>query len=146
MVYNHCIVRTVGIIFLFVAAGILSYGFYWGYKKNLAIMKEISKQLEEHFTPVRKYYTWIGGVIGFEAQYFLLGGKKIHIKLILLPRHAIIYYPIALLINRGDKLYFRGKLDLSEIEEKHVIKKLPNGEVVVEMKPIIEDIKKIKLA
>ncbi len=136
---------TLGIILIFLAAGGLSYGFYWGYKKNLSIMKETAKLLEEYFTPAKKHYTWIGGVVGFEAQYFLLDGRKIHIKLILLPRHAILYYPISLLINKSDKLFFRGKIDISEIEKKRVIKTLPTGEVVVEMRPLPEDIKKIKL-
>ena len=103
---------TLGIILIFLTAGALSYGFYWGYKKNLSIMKETAKLLEEYFTPARKHYTWIGGVVGFEAQYFLLDGRKIHIKLILLPRHAILYYPISLLLNKSDKLFFRGKIDI----------------------------------
>ncbi len=136
---------TVGIILIFILAGALSYGFYWGYRKNLSIMRETAHLLEEYFTPTRKYYTWIGGVVGFEAQYFLLDGRKIHVKLILLPRHAILYYPISLLLRKRDKLYFRGKLDLSDIEEKHVIKRLPTGEVVVEMPLNKESIKKIKL-
>ncbi len=136
---------TIGIISIFLLAGALSYGFYWGYKKNLSIMKETAKLLEEYFTPTRKYYTWIGGVVGFEAQYFLLDGRKIHVKLILVPRHAILYYPISLLLKRRDKLFFRGKLDLSDIDEKHIIKRLANGEVVVEMNPNPKDIKKIKL-
>ncbi len=136
---------TLGIILIFIVAGGLSYGFYWGYKKNLAIMKKTARLLEEYFTPTKKYYTWIGGVVGFEAQYFLLDGRKIHVKLILLPRHAILYYPISLLLHKGDKLFFRGKLDLSDIDEKHVIKRLPGGEVVVQMKPDPENIKKIKL-
>lgn len=136
---------TLGIILIFLTAAALSYGFYWGYRKNLSIMKETAKLLEEYFTPARKHYRWIGGVVGFEAQYFLLDGRKIHIKLILLPRHAILYYPISLLIHKRDKLFFRGKIDISDIEEKRVIKRLPTGEVVVEMRPIPEDIKKIKL-
>ncbi len=136
---------TLGIILIFLTAGGLSYGFYWGYKKNLQIMKDTAKLLEEYFTPAKKSYTWIGGVVGFDAQYFLLDGRKIHIRLILLPRHAILYYPFSLLTSKHDKLFFRGKIDISDINEKRVIKKLPTGEVVVMMKPVPEEIKKIKL-
>ncbi len=133
------------LIVLFVTAGVLSYGFYWGYKKNTRIMKNTAKMLENYFTPAKKHYTWIGGVVGFEADYFLINGKHVHITLLLLPRHSLLYYPFSYLVHKGDRMLIRGRLNMDDIEEKEVIKRLPTGEIVVEMRPSESNIKRIKV-
>jgi hypothetical protein len=92
------------------------YQFFRGRKLNLMIMRRVSRALEDALKPTDKEYTWLGGYIGFKGKYEL-ESADVEATLTLLPRHALLYFPISLVINRSDRLYIvvRGRIDMGEI-------------------------------
>ncbi len=104
------------IFLLLLLSAIAMYQFFRGRKLNLLIMSKVSKDLEENLKPLDKEYTWLGGYVGFKARY-KLRNTEVEATLTLLPRHALLYLPISLLVNKADKLYIlvRGRIDLGEL-------------------------------
>ena len=111
----------------------LIWSFYRGYKKNIQLAKEISKNLETLFRPKDTSYVWLGGAIGFRALYkpYEKNLRQILINLRLQPRQSIFYYLIKLLFFRALKdniqlLYF---LKNSIPFEFHTIKSFYNPKI-----------------
>lgn len=104
------------IFLLILLSAIAMYQFFKGRKLNLGIMSRVSKDLEEALKPLDKEYTWLGGYVGFKAKY-KLKNADVEATLTLLPRHALLYSPISLLVNKADRLYIvvRGRIDLAEL-------------------------------
>jgi len=104
------------IFLLILLSAIAMYQFFKGRKLNLGIMSRVSKDLEEALKPLDKEYTWLGGYVGFKAKY-KLKNADVEATLTLLPRHALLYLPISLLVNKADRLYIvvRGRIDLAEL-------------------------------
>jgi hypothetical protein len=103
----------------------------FGFKKNYNKIKEVAFTLENVLKPTDTKYTWLGGVIGFKANYKLEAFTAILINYTNLPRQSILYMPIALLLGRYDRL-----------ELKAILPKNSNIKLSVKSKSLVD--KKIK--
>ena len=124
-----------GLLFIFLTflTFYLIWSFYYGYKKNIKLAKDISKNLENLFRPKDTSYIWLGGAIGFRALYkpYERNLRQILINLRLQPRQSIFYYLIKLLFLRSLKdniqiLYFLKKPISFEF---HAIKSFYNPKI-----------------
>lgn len=110
---------------LMVVAALTSIQFYKGRKLNLQIMQHYLRSIEEVVKPDDKDYVWLGGYIGFRANYKVNRDnvRKFEYTLTLLPRQSLLYFPIALVTSRHDKIYFVVR-PFSQIKhEVHLIQK-----------------------
>ncbi len=85
-------------------AFIVGIGFIRGRKVNWKLTVETVEFLEKELNPKEKVYTWIGGYIGFTAEYMTDYGK-IRIVQTLLPRHAILWLWISKIIRGCDTVF-----------------------------------------
>lgn len=104
--------------------------FFAGWRINIDKAVKYAERLERIFKPVEKKYTWIGGAIGFHAEYKTKKGD-FFVTCLLLPRHAALWLPVSLLIRKGDLI--RVKAKETEVEviakagwEKEIIRFLQN--------------------
>ncbi|WP_297499512.1 hypothetical protein [Thermococcus sp.] len=113
------------LLVLMVLAGAASYQFYKGRKLNLQLMEFYLRKIEGIVKPEDKDYVWLGGYIGFRASYKISRDnlKKFEYTLTLLPRHSLLYFPIALLTSRHDKLYIVVRPFAQIKREAHLIQK-----------------------
>ncbi|WP_025270550.1 hypothetical protein [Hippea sp. KM1] len=96
-----------------------------GYKKNIKIMKEMAKSLEAALNPKDKLYTYLGGVLGFSAEYKVNGFKKVFVNLRLIPRQSILYLPFMFITSGKDSLQIMFYTEKPIIGEFHIIKEGP---------------------
>ncbi|NJE48294.1 hypothetical protein [Thermococcus sp. 9N3] len=110
---------------IFVIAGASTLQFYKGRKLNLQLMQHYLRSIEEVVKPEDKDYVWLGGYIGFRASYKVNRDniRKFEYTLTLLPRHSLLYFPIALLTSRHDKIYFVIRPFAEIKREAHLIQK-----------------------
>ncbi|WP_457741442.1 hypothetical protein [Thermococcus sp.] len=110
---------------LMVVAALTSIQFYKGRKLNLQLMQHYLRSIEEVVKPKDKDYVWLGGYIGFRASYKLDRDnvRKFEYTLTLLPRQSLLYFPIALLTSRHDKIYFVIRPQNQIKREAHLIQK-----------------------
>ncbi|ACS33449.1 hypothetical protein [Thermococcus gammatolerans] len=110
---------------IMVLAAVSSIQFYKGRKLNLQLMQHYLRSIEEVVKPEDKDYVWLGGYIGFRASYKVNRDnlRKFEYTLTLLPRHSILYFPIALLTSRHDKIYFVIRPFAEIRREAHLIQK-----------------------
>lgn len=88
------------------AAAMVVWYYYWR-RRMLWLMREIVAALEEGFKPVDKNYVILGYLVGFKAEYKLdsSGGRRAYSMLLMMPRHSLLYYPVArFLTARIDRL------------------------------------------
>ncbi|MBC7194428.1 MAG: hypothetical protein H5U37_02060 [Caldisericia bacterium] len=114
------------IILLFVIlGGIVSLQFFKGRKVNTLLMIQYIREFENELKPKDKLYTYIGGYIGFKADYDLNEDfiKKIELTLTLLPRQSLLYLPISYLTRKHDRLYVILRLKEKFGYDAHIIKK-----------------------
>ncbi len=86
----------------------LAFAYFLGARRNKKMSRVIFRILEDVLQPAKKGYTNIGGLIGYNFNYFKLKAKRIsHINgvLTMLPRQSPLYLPIAKILGRSDKLY-----------------------------------------
>ncbi len=117
---------TSGILMaIMVMAALASIQFYKGRKWNLQLMYHYLETIEEVVKPEDKDYVWLGGYIGFKANYKINRDniRKFEYTLTLLPRQSLFYFPIALLTSRHDKLYFVVRPFAQIKREAHLIQK-----------------------
>ena len=98
-------------------------GNFLGRKKNLSIVKSVGNTLEEVLKPNDQDYTWLGGSIGFHANYKCKDFKNVEATLTLLPRQSPLYYPVSFLVSGFDKLYVTFFLKLKIKSEGHIVNK-----------------------
>ncbi|NJE00984.1 hypothetical protein [Thermococcus sp. JdF3] len=110
---------------IFLIAGISALQFYRGRKLNLMLMEHYIRAVKEVINPEDELYTWLGGYIGFRAEYKVNRGniRKFEYTLTLLPRHSLLYFPIALITSRHDKLYIVVRPFNDIKHEAHLIQK-----------------------
>ncbi len=110
---------------IMILAAVTSIQFYKGRQWNLQLMQHYLRSIEEVVNPEDKDYVWLGGYIGFRAKYKVNRDniRKFEYTLTLLPRHSLLYFPIALLTSRHDKLYFVIKPFADIKHEAHLIQK-----------------------
>ncbi|ASJ12745.1 hypothetical protein [Thermococcus thioreducens] len=113
------------ILVIMVLAALTTIQFYKGRKLNLQLMYHYLKSIEEVVKPEDKEYVWLGGYIGFRATYKVNREniRKFEYTLTLLPRHSLLYFPIALITSRHDKLYVVVKPFAQIKREAHLIQK-----------------------
>jgi hypothetical protein len=93
------------ILLLVILAGAATLQFYKGRKLNLMLMKHYLNEIEDVIKPVDKEYVWLGGYVGYKAKYKTSGQIEVETTLTLLPRQSLLYFPIALITSRHDKLF-----------------------------------------
>ncbi len=110
---------------IFVLAGISVIQYYRGRKLNLLLMEHYIRAVKDVIKPEDENYTWLGGYIGFRAEYKVNRGniRKFEYTLTLLPRHSILYFPVSLLTSRYDKIYFVIRPFAEIRREAHLIQK-----------------------
>ena len=112
------------VLWLLVAvAALLALGYVLGRRRNLALVTQVARDLEEALEPKDKTYTWIGGLIGFKASYELASEdwESVEATLVLLPRHAPLFLPFSYLLFRGDRLFLLGRLRGELSGELHLL-------------------------
>jgi hypothetical protein len=113
-------------ITLFVGISVvISLVYIAGYKKNIKIMKQMSESLERAFSPKDKLYTYLGGVLGFIAEYQIDGFEKISITLRLIPRQSALYLPFMFVTSGKDSLQIMFYTKKPVVSEFHIIKESP---------------------
>jgi len=111
---------------LLIALAIVTTAQYFlGRRKNLILMREYADAIEHALKPIDKTYTWVGGYIGFKAEYKVKQEvvKTVKATLHLKPRLSLFYYPIAKLTMRHDKLYVVMETSKDIASEAHLIQK-----------------------
>ncbi len=104
------------------AAGVLTLGYFFGRRKNLKLAQSIGRELEGVLHPRDQTYTWLGGVLGFKAEYRgIEWAPRVEATLTLLPRHSLLYLPVALLVTGGDRLFVVARPTKAISGEAHVI-------------------------
>ncbi|MEW6045858.1 MAG: hypothetical protein AB1609_05160 [Bacillota bacterium] len=88
-------------------AGATYLQFLWGRKANWRIIQKTAAECEEALKPKDQSYTWIGGVIGYRADYVVRRGdlNRVEATLTALARHSLLYFPISWAWRRHDTLY-----------------------------------------
>ncbi len=104
---------------------IISVIYYFGYRKNVKIIKSIAIALEDALKPKDKLYTYLGGVLGFSVEYKVDGMKKVLANLRLIPRQSVLYLPFMFITSGKDnlQLLFYTKKPLKC--EFHLVRKSP---------------------
>jgi len=110
---------------LVILAVVVTTGYFLGRRKNFILMRRYANVLENTLRPDDQQYTWLGGCIGFKAEYKGKWGvvNKVRPTLHLKPRLSLLYYPIALLTMRHDKLYIVMETSRKIEGEAHLIQK-----------------------
>ncbi len=110
---------------LLLFAGVATLQFFYGRKLNLMIMKNAVVELEETIKPKDQLYTWLGGYVGFRAEYKIDDPDidSVEVTLTLLPRQSILYLPISKLTFREDRLFFVLKCRHAVKGDVHAVKK-----------------------
>lgn len=106
---------------LLMVAALISLQFYRGRKRNLWLIKSYAEELEQALRPLDQTYTWIGGYIGFRADYKTRTGG-LQVTLTLLPRHSILFLPISRLWMRHDRLFALIRLKPPLSGEAHAVR------------------------
>ncbi len=104
---------------------VISLVYIAGYKKNIKIMKEMAETLEKAFAPKDKLYTYLGGVLGFIAEYQAEGFEKISVTLRLIPRQSALYLPFMFITSGKDSLQIMFYTKKPIASEFHIIKESP---------------------
>lgn len=99
--------------------------YFLGRRKNLIFIQQYADAMEAVLKPVDKQYTWIGGYIGFKSGYKVEQEmvKEVKVTLQTMPRLSLLYYPIAKLTMRHDKLYLVIETSKNIRGETHLIQK-----------------------
>jgi len=110
---------------LIVAALLTTASYFFGRRENASLMKLYADVAERTVKPLDQKYTWIGGYIGYKAEYKVKDEivKQIKTTLQLKPRMSLLYYPVARFTMRHDKLYIVFECKRSLPGEAHLIKK-----------------------
>jgi len=115
------------IVLLSLLAGVMVIWFFHYRRVMLRLMIDIVKSLEETFKPIDKNYHLLGYLVGFRATYDLPRSsmfKRAYILLTLIPRHSLLYYPIAKFITmKFDRLEIAVEPRV-EVKEDFYLRKL----------------------
>ncbi len=104
-----------------VASFIVVFFFYRGVKVNVRRARMVAENLEKALDPEDKLYTWLGGVIGFTADYKVKGFRQVKANFRMIPRHVFFWIPINWLLGRKDNLQLLFFLEIPVSGEFHII-------------------------
>ncbi|HMA66701.1 MAG TPA: hypothetical protein VKO20_02670 [Desulfosalsimonadaceae bacterium] len=123
-------VATQPVFYLFIAFTILLVlGYCWGRRRNVRIYRQAFEELIAIFDPRDRQFTNIGGLTGYHAKLFPKGRgtiTRVDATITLLPRQALLYYPVSRILRGFDRLFIT--LHLKEglaagMDEAHLIEK-----------------------
>lgn len=99
--------------------------FIRGRKINLLLISFTADKMEEIMKPRDKIYQWIGLYVGYRAVYKLLKNylDRVEITVTLIPRQSLLYFPIALLTSRHDRIFLVFCYKRSFPREAHIVRK-----------------------
>jgi hypothetical protein len=99
--------------------------YFVGRRQNVTLMRAYAGVLEQALKPADQMYTWIGGYLGFRADYQMKDEfvKVIKVTLHLKPRMSIMYLPISRFTMPRDKLYMVIESKKHLPGEAHLIQK-----------------------
>jgi hypothetical protein len=108
-----------------VLAVVVTASYFFGRKVNASLMTLYSAALENAVKPIDQKYTWIGGYVGYRAEYKVQDEylKQVRASLHLKPRVSLLYYPVARFTMPYDKLYLVFECKRGLPGEAHLIKK-----------------------
>jgi hypothetical protein len=121
--HEHLLTQPLFYLFI-VMTLVVSYGYFWGRRKNKEIFLDAFNDLVRVVQPDDQTFTNIGGAIGYHANLFLSKKspvKQVDATITLLPRHAWLYMPISKLIMRHDRLFITFYLRHQPPGEGHLI-------------------------
>jgi len=122
---------TTPVFYLFIAFSfLLSFGYFWGRRRNKQIFLSVFNALVEAARPVDQTFTTIGGVVGYHANLHLKKESpvsRIDATITLLPRHSWLYIPISMIIMRYDRLFITLYIRPTLPGEGHIIEKVYAG-------------------
>lgn len=123
MVFNPSFWDLMIVLIAIAAAATLQ--FYKGRRVNLALLEFTIKVFERVLKPRDKNYNVIGIYVGYRGIYKLGsdGVSRVEVVVTLMPRQSLLYYPVALLTSRFDKVYVFFRLSRPVYREAHVIRK-----------------------
>lgn len=110
---------------LIIFAVVATTQYFLGRRKNLVLIQKYANAMEAALKPIDKQYTWVGGYIGFKSEYSVKQEmvKRVRATLHMMPRLSLLYYPIAKLTMRHDKLYVVIETAKNIDGEAHLIQK-----------------------
>ncbi|MEN2998971.1 MAG: hypothetical protein ABDH61_00070 [Acidilobaceae archaeon] len=73
-------------------------------REMILLTRTVVVELEKYFKPRDKTYTLLGYLVGFKGKYELGNGDQVFILFTTMPRMSLLYYPIAKLLGRRDRL------------------------------------------
>jgi hypothetical protein len=122
---------TTPLFFLFIAFSfLLTFGYFWGRRRNRGIFLSVFNALVEVAKPVDQKFTTIGGVVGYHANLYLKKDSpvsQIDATITLLPRHSWLYLPISMIIMKYDRLFVTLYIKPKMPGEGHIIEKAYAG-------------------
>ncbi|GAK52002.1 hypothetical membrane protein, conserved [Candidatus Moduliflexus flocculans] len=100
-------IPTQTLFFIFIVViGILMLVYFRNRKYNLALLTIVSKELEAALQPTDQTYTWIGGTVGFKAEYQTPNPlRKAEATATMLSRQSLLFYPISKVLLGNDRLF-----------------------------------------
>jgi hypothetical protein len=115
------------LFYIFVAfSALLGFTFFRGRRVNERMFRHAFQDLVDVVRPVDQTFTNIGGTIGYHAR--LVTRKTDPVELVeatitFLPRQALLWMPISLLIRKYDRLFITFHLRHQPLAEGHLIEK-----------------------
>jgi hypothetical protein len=112
-------------VILVVGAAITVLQFQKGRRVNTNLMTIYIRGFESNLKLKDKTYVYLGGYVGFRAQYDLANklSNRLEMTLTLLPRQSIFYFPISLLSKRSDRLYVIIRPSFKIQTDAHIVRK-----------------------
>ncbi|MEM0001342.1 MAG: hypothetical protein QXT75_07290 [Desulfurococcaceae archaeon] len=92
------------IIFIAILGAASAIWFFRVRRKLIILLRDTAILLEKHYNPSSKEYQWLGYLVGYKARYILPGKHVVYVMLTTVPKHSLIYYPIAKIAGRKDRL------------------------------------------
>jgi len=110
---------------LIAAALATTAAYFVGRRNNVALMKLYAGVSEQSIKPADQVYTWLGGYLGFRADYQMKDEfiKQIKVTLHLKPRMSIMYLPVSRFTMPRDKMYMVIECKKHLPGEAHLIQK-----------------------
>lgn len=117
---------TQPVFFLFIAFSVLlTFGYFWGRRRNQEIFHSAFDDLLKCFRPNEQKFTNIGGAIGYHANLYIRRKgafiSQVDATITMLPRHSWLYLPVSKLIRKYDRLFIEMYLKNTPEEECHLI-------------------------
>jgi len=111
-----------GVVILSVLAVAMVIWYFKMRKVMILLMKKVTDDLEKFFKPRDKSYILLGYLVGYKAIYDLENGDKVYIVYTTVPKYSLLYYPIARIMGRTDKLHIAIKPNKRYVvRELHVV-------------------------